>query len=106
MELLPIGTILHLKKQTDKHLLMIVSHYPITQRGTRVGYFDYGACFYPEGLAGINQFFFNSEDIGEVIQRGYVNEDEKTLEEKLKSELEKTQYAHFDVEEETNGTAD
>lgn len=94
--MLPIGTLVLLKERTKQKMLMIISHYPLTQKDLKVGYYDYGACLYPEGLveSGINEYFFNDEDVDEIVFKGFVNDEEKEYEERL-LEINKNQYTHF-----------
>lgn len=94
--MLPIGTLVLLKERTRQKMLMIVSHYPLTQEDSEVGYYDYGACLYPEGLveSGVNEYFFNGEDIDKIVSKGFVNNEEKEYEEKL-LKVNKDQYIHF-----------
>jgi len=48
MKLYPIGTIIVLKN--DPQELMITSRFPLYKnQANELGYFDYGACLYPQG---------------------------------------------------------
>ena len=80
---LPIGTVVILKG--GKRELMIMS-YCIVPNGGEVydkngkvenapAMFDYGACFYPEGMVTSDQLFaFNHDQIDRVCFRGYDTE--------------------------------
>jgi len=39
--------------------------------------FDYAACNYPQGLDVENTFYFNEENIDEVVFKGYSDDDER-----------------------------
>ena len=47
-------------------------------------YFDYVACTYPEGLIGENVLYLNHEDIEEVIQKGFQDEDDFRMQKSFK----------------------
>ena len=51
-------------------------------------YFDYVACTYPEGLIGENVLYLNHEDIEEVIQKGFQDEDDFRMQKSLKEHLD------------------
>ena len=84
---LPIGTVVLLKG--GKRELMINS-YCITTNGdvydkngkvdAKGLVFDYGACFYPEGMITSDQLFaFNHEQIEKIAYMGYKTEQQKQL---------------------------
>lgn len=84
---LPIGTVVLLKG--GKRELMINS-YCITTNGdvydkngkvdVKGQVFDYGACFYPEGMITSDQLFaFNHEQIEKISYMGYKTEQQKQL---------------------------
>ena len=84
---LPIGTVVLLKG--GKRELMINS-YCITTNGdvydkngkvdAKGLVFDYGACFYPEGMITSDQLFaFNHEQIEKISYMGYKTEQQKQL---------------------------
>lgn len=68
---LPLGSIIRTKQEESS--MMIVGHLPVTQVDKKEGYFDYGAVSLPIGLTTQNLFFFNKEDITEVLFVGYID---------------------------------
>ena len=93
---LPIGTVVLLKG--GKRELMIMS-YCIMPNGdvydktgkidVKGKIFDYGACFYPEGMVTSDQLFaFNHEQIERVCFKGYETERQKEISKVLKGGLE------------------
>ncbi len=72
-EFLPIGTVVLLKNATKK--IMITGYLPKT-KGKPDEIYDYSACLFPEGIVASNQTaVFNTEQIAEIIQPGYSNEE-------------------------------
>lgn len=98
MNSLPIETIVTLKKREINRKAMIISRLPLMQRGDEVGYFDYGACVYPDGKATQQDYFFNQEDIDEVIFKGYTDDEDSRYQEQLNKGLENVQYPHFHLD--------
>jgi hypothetical protein len=93
---LPIGTVVLLKG--GKRELMINSYCiipngevydksgKIDATGTM---YDYGACFYPEGMVTSDQLFaFNHEQIDRICFKGYVTDKQKEISKVLVSGLE------------------
>ncbi len=77
---------------------MITSRMPLSNEKGVIGYYDYGACLYPDGQTGQETYFFNNEDIKEVCFEGYC--DDLELEYRMKYEKEKknVKYPKFTVE--------
>lgn len=98
MEILPLGTVVTLKKSQNSQKAMIISRFPLMQRDGEVGYFDYGACAFPQGKINNQDFFFNSEDIKEINFRGCDQFKEKEYSEYLKEQLSNTDYPHFHLD--------
>jgi hypothetical protein len=93
----PIGTVVRLKN--GEAGIMITSVLPLYNHMGQVGYFDYSACLYPYGQTDQNSFFFNEEDIEEVLFEGY--KDDKLypkLEEMIKTQLQTVKYPHYSLE--------
>ncbi|WP_088816365.1 MULTISPECIES: DUF4176 domain-containing protein [Listeria] len=76
--MLPIGSIVYLKDGMQK--MMILNRGPIVVIEKEQCYFDYSACEYPAGLIQDKIFYFNEENISEVIFEGYSDEKEKRFE--------------------------
>lgn len=95
MEFLPIGTVVALKKREVDCKVMIVSRLPLMRRGQEVGYFDYGACLYQEGKVTEQDYFFNQEDIDEILFTGFSDDDDTKYQQQLNIGLKNVQYPHF-----------
>ncbi len=95
---LPIGSVVLLKG--GKRELMIVSYcvMPSGEVYDKTGkvenfqkgqIFDYGACFYPDGMVQSDQIFaFNHEQIARVCFKGYESDNQKELSYVLNGGLE------------------
>ena len=93
---LPIGTVVLLKG--GKRELMIMSYcimpngevYDKTGKIDAKGkIFDYGACFYPEGMVTSDQLFaFNHDQIERVCFKGYETDKQKEISKVLNGGLE------------------
>lgn len=100
-DVLPIGSIIYLKEGTEK--LMILSRGPLIEDeedGTPI-LFDYSGCFYPEGLDAENVFYFNQENISEIVFEGYSDEEEERFQKLMEEWIEenKDQYKKIDITE-------
>lgn len=76
--MLPIGTIVYLREGTSK--LMILNRGPIlpSEESEEEGIsYDYSGCFYPQGLNPTNVFYFNEENIDEVVFEGFKDSEEE-----------------------------
>lgn len=71
---LPIGSIVYLKEGTKK--LMILNRAPIIEEDGEQLLFDYSGAIYPIGLNPEEVFYFNDEDIDEVVFEGFKDEEE------------------------------
>ena len=93
---LPIGTVVTLKGGTRKLMIMSYCVMPEGKGYDKNGevdvkdkMFDYGACFYPEGMLTSDQMFaFNHEQIDKINFKGYETEEQKAISEVLKGGLE------------------
>ena len=84
---LPIGTIVLLKNGTKK--IMITGYLPVSKDANKTVY-DYSACLFPEGIISVNQTaVFNHDQIVEVIQEGYSNQETEDFMGVLKDYLQK-----------------
>lgn len=71
---LPVGSCVIVKGNVQK--IIIIARGLATAASGEPKYFDYGGCFYPQGLVGDQLLFFNHEDITEIIHEAYKDEDE------------------------------
>lgn len=93
---LPIGTVVLLKG--GKRELMIMSYCimpsgEVYDKNGKVDasgkMFDYGACFYPEGMVTSDQLFaFNHDQIEKVCYKGYETDHQKEISEVLNGGIE------------------
>lgn len=74
-DMLPIGSIVYLKEGTSK--IMILNRGPILEVEDEKQMFDYSGCIYPQGLVPDNVFYFNQENIDQVVFEGFKNEEEE-----------------------------
>ena len=86
--ILPLGTVVTLKKGDIK--LMIVGRAQLFNDEGTIGYFDYSALGYPQGVVTESEYaFFNDEDVETIHFEGYRDETEKEFaseyEEKIKN---------------------
>lgn len=71
--LLPLGTIVKLKEETDK--IMIVSRLVRKERNGEI--FDYCGCLVPQGIQNPNNVvIFNHEDVNRLLFIGFQDEQE------------------------------
>ena len=83
---LPVGSVIIVKGSVKKLVLIgrgVVAIFKGEQKN-----FDYVACTYPEGLIGENVLYLNHEDIEEVIQKGFQDEDDFRMQKSLKEHLD------------------
>lgn len=88
--MLPIGSIVYLKEGTSK--LMILNRGPLMyseDKGRKM--FDYSGCLYPGGLDPENIFYFNKENIDEVVFEGFSDDEEERFLNVYKQWLEENQ---------------
>lgn len=76
-KILPIGSVITLKNGSLK--VMIIARYPLYKYKNRIGYFDYSGCIFPSGVTDNQTYFFNNDDIDEVIFEGYHDEEEERV---------------------------
>ncbi|MBO1103689.1 DUF4176 domain-containing protein [Enterococcus hirae] len=89
--ILPIGSVVKTKKGNVK--LMIVGRAQLYNNEGTIGYFDYSALIYPEGITSQQEFaFFNHEDIQEIYFEGYRDEVEKKFAERYEDNIKNTSY--------------
>ncbi|MDR0300328.1 MAG: DUF4176 domain-containing protein [Streptococcaceae bacterium] len=73
--ILPIGSVVTLKHGEAQ--LMIAGRAQLFNNEGTIGYFDYAALAYPQGIVEANSYaFFNDEDIEDILFEGYRSVDE------------------------------
>mgnify|MGYP002653373424 FL=1 len=77
-----IGSIIYLKEGSQK--LMIINRGPIVEIEGQKYLFDYSACKYPVGVVEYQIYYFNEENIDNVIFEGYSDQDETRFQELFK----------------------
>ena len=69
-EYLPIGSVITVKG-SEKTLMIVGRSLLVDDDDQGKVYYDYSACFYPEGLIGDMVIYTNHECIETVVSRGY-----------------------------------
>lgn len=93
--LLPLGSVVIIEGGYRKYLIM--------SRALQVNvngenhFFDYGACFYPEGLIGDKVMYFQNKDISKVVFEGYSDEDDKMMVDNITKAFEEQKLVHADT---------
>lgn len=93
---LPIGTVVLLKGGKKELMIMGYCIIPGGEMYDKTGkvdgkgkVFDYGACFYPEGMVTSDQLFaFNHDQIEKVCYKGYETENQQEISKVLNGGLE------------------
>lgn len=94
--ILPLGTVVKLK-QGDV-LLMIVGRAQLFNDTGTIGYFDYSALAYPQGVVSEQEYaFFNDDDIDEVLFEGYRNEQEIDFSNSYEEIIQKAEYPKLKI---------
>ncbi len=79
--ILPLGSVVTLK-HGDGTQLMIIARATIVNSGISEVYYDYGAVLIPQGMISPEEvYFFNKENVEEIIFIGFSNEVEHEFEE-------------------------
>lgn len=77
--ILSLGSVVILK-EGDGTELMVITRGALVEQNGQVAYFDYGSVTIPQGMSTPDQvYFFNRENVEQVIFEGYVNEEEKVF---------------------------
>ncbi|MDR1017215.1 MAG: DUF4176 domain-containing protein [Lachnospiraceae bacterium] len=97
--ILPLGTVVNLKNG-DGTELVIIARGTLTKMNGKTVYYDYGGVLIPEGLSTPeNVYFFNRENVKEVIFMGYENDDEKEFQSKYDKLIEEAKVIKGSVNE-------
>ncbi|TXD21039.1 DUF4176 domain-containing protein [Staphylococcus haemolyticus] len=81
-----IGSIIYLKEGSQK--LMIINRGPIVEIEGQKYTFDYSACKYPVGVVEDQIYYFNEENIDNVIFEGYSDQEEVRFQELFKEMMD------------------
>lgn len=73
--LLPVGSVVYLENGDQK--IIILNRGVIVNQNNQEVFFDYTGAIYPEGLNPKQVYYFNQEDIDQVVFQGYVDDDER-----------------------------
>jgi len=73
----PLGSIVILNGGVQK--LVVISRCMIIPIKNKQYLFEYGGCIYPQGLVSDRVFYFNTEDIQEVVFEGFSDEDDDRM---------------------------
>lgn len=87
---LPIGTVVMLDNSSIP--LMIITQFPVTRVNGEEGYFDFGAVTLPIGLTTEGEYFFNREDIKQILFLGYVDSNYQEFASKYEELVESMTY--------------
>lgn len=91
--ILPIGSVVKLHNGERK--MMVICRAPKYVHNEKEYYVDYSGCLYPDGQYSENVFFFNHEDVEEVIYKGYVDDMERFYEDQYHIEIAKIQLKKY-----------
>jgi len=95
-KILPLGSIVKVNHQEQK--LVIIGRGQLFKKEGVIGYFDYSAVIYPNGVTGSDNFlFFNREDVAQVLFEGYRDEVEERVAQTYDEQVEKAGYPKLSV---------
>ncbi|EKJ3581710.1 TPA: DUF4176 domain-containing protein [Enterococcus faecalis] len=98
--ILPLGSVVILKGGDIK--LIIVGRAQLFNNEGTIGYFDYSALGYPQGVIAESEFaFFNDEDIEKVLFEGYRDEQEVAFADSYEENLKNVSYPKLVIERES-----
>lgn len=85
---LPLGTVVMLKK--GRHRAMVVGYCAKLAEDANAPFYDYIGCLFPEGIFTTEQtMVFNHDDIDKIYYMGYVDDEVKEFQKKLKDVMAK-----------------
>ncbi len=73
--MLPIGSIVYLSEGNQK--MMVLNRGAIVEQNGEKVIFDYTGALYPNGLNPEQVYYFNDEDVDEVVFEGFKDEEEE-----------------------------
>ena len=93
--MLELGSVVILK--AGEQPLMVIARGSLYNNNGTIGYFDYMACPYPGGYMGGDVFFFNQEDVKEILFRGYHEKMEDQFRALYREQIKKTEYKRLHI---------
>ena len=99
-KLLPLGSVVKLKNGEQK--IMIISRLPLYNNQGTIGYFEYGACLFPNGQVDQQMYFFNETDIDKVYFKGYEDKAEEQFQKKYQEEIKDIKHTKLTLMHENN----
>lgn len=94
-KLLPLGSVVIIDGGYRKFMI-IARALQVNIKGKN-HFFDYGACFYPEGLVGDKVMYFQNSDIKKVVFEGYSDDDDKMMIENIAKAFGDQNLIHADT---------
>ncbi|MDR0299885.1 MAG: DUF4176 domain-containing protein [Streptococcaceae bacterium] len=73
--LLPVGSVVYLKEGTLK-VVILARGQLFKEKSDKPTFYDYLGSLYPQGFDQSNSYYFNKEQIAEVIFSGYYDDEE------------------------------
>lgn len=95
-DLLPLGSIVNLKKG-DGTKVLIIGRMTLTEDNGVKGFFEYSSVIYPTGIVDANQLlFFNHQDIDNIFHVGFKDRQEDQIQKQIKDTY--TEYPRLSVD--------
>ena len=99
-KILPLGSVVCLKDGDGTQLLIITRGSVVKQSWRKEVYFDYGAVLIPQGMTTPdNVYFFNRENVEEVIFKGYENDEERVFAEEYDGLISRSKFVKGSIED-------
>lgn len=96
--ILPLGTVVTLKNG-DGTQLMIIARASVVEEDRKQVYYDYGAVLIPQGMVSPEAvYFFNKENVAQVIFEGFRNKEEDEFENQYDSMISHSDYIKGSVD--------
>lgn len=95
VDYLPVGSVIVLNGGNSKYV--IISRAMQTIVGGKKMFFDYVGCRYPQGLIDESAMYFQHKDIKEIVFRGYSDQEDKEIVEKIQKAFVDMGLVHADV---------
>lgn len=85
-DILPVGSIVEIKG--CPYQILIIGRAILSEIGVERIFNDYTGCFYPQGMIDDNLFYFNNDDITNILYTPPLSEDEETLKKTIMKVIE------------------